>query len=52
MIPNNNSDSTIRLKELLESIKLVYASTFSKKAKDYMMATPYRLEEEKMAVII
>ena len=52
MIPNNNSDPAIRLKELLESIKLVYASTFAKKAKDYMKATPYRLEEEKMAVII
>jgi hypothetical protein len=52
MIPNNNSNPEIRLKELLESIKLVYASTFSKKAKDYMKATPYRLEEEKMAVII
>jgi CheY-like chemotaxis protein len=52
MIPNNNSDPAIRLKELLDSIKLVYASTFAKKAKDYMKATPYRLEEEKMAVII
>jgi CheY-like chemotaxis protein len=52
MLPNNNSDPAIRLHELLESIKLVYASTFSKKAKDYMKATPYRLEEEKMAVII
>jgi len=52
MIPNNNSDPTIRLQELLESIKLVYASTFSQSAKEYMKATPYRLEEEKMAVII
>ncbi|MGD0591372.1 MAG: PEP/pyruvate-binding domain-containing protein [Bacteroidota bacterium] len=52
MLPNKNSDPTVRLHELLESIKLVYASTFSKKAKDYMKATPYRLEEEKMAVII
>lgn len=52
MLPNKNADATIRLKELLESIKLVYASTFSKRAKDYMKATPYRLEEEKMAVII
>jgi len=52
MIPNNNSDPKIRLMELLESIKLVYASTYSKRAKDYMKATPYRLEEEKMAVII
>ena len=52
MLPNKNADPTIRLQELLESIKLVYASTFSKNAKDYMKATPYRLEEEKMAVII
>jgi CheY-like chemotaxis protein len=52
MLPNKNSDPTVRLHELLESIKLVYASTFSRNAKDYMKATPYRLEEEKMAVII
>ena len=52
MIPNNNPDPKIRLKELLNSIKRVYASTFYKAAKDYMKATSYRLEEEKMAVII
>jgi CheY-like chemotaxis protein len=52
MIPNNDPDTDVRLKELLQSIKLVFASTFSKRAKDYMKATSYRLEEEKMAVII
>jgi CheY-like chemotaxis protein len=52
MIPNNNADKRVRLQELLESIKLVYASTFSRKVKDYMKATAYRLEEEKMAVIV
>jgi CheY-like chemotaxis protein len=52
MIPNNNPDANIRLQELLDSIKLVYASTFCAKAKDYLKATPYRLEEEKMAVIV
>jgi CheY-like chemotaxis protein len=52
MIPNNNADDSIRLQELLQSIKLVYASTFFRKVKDYMKATAYRLEEEKMAVII
>jgi CheY-like chemotaxis protein len=52
MIPNNNPDDSIRLRELLQSIKLVFASTFSNKVKDYMKATAYRLEEEKMAVII
>ena len=52
MIPNNNPDPEIRLKELLHCLKGVYASTFYKKAKDYMKATSYRLEEEKMAVIV
>jgi hypothetical protein len=52
MIPNNDPDTEVRLRELLLSIKLVFASTFSKRAKDYMKATSYRLEEEKMAVII
>jgi CheY-like chemotaxis protein len=52
MIPNNNKDDGVRLRELLQSIKLIYASTFSKGAKDYMKATSYRMEEEKMAVII
>ncbi len=52
MIPNNNPNPLIRLQELLHTIQSVYASTFFKKAKDYMKATSYRLEEEKMAVII
>lgn len=52
MIPNNHPDHTVRLQELMQSIKLVYASTFAQRAKDYMKATSYRLEEEKMAVII
>jgi CheY-like chemotaxis protein len=52
MLPNNNPDMNIRLHELLECIKCVYASTFCKAARDYMKVTSYRLEEEKMAVII
>lgn len=52
MIPNSEPDNEVRLKELLNSIKRVYASTFYKSAKDYMKATAYRLEEEKMAVIV
>ncbi len=52
MVPNNHPDPEIRLAELINCIKCVYASTFYKKAKDYMKATDYRLEEEKMAVII
>lgn len=52
MLPNNDEDPEVRLRELLDSIKRVYASTFFRSAKDYMKATSYRLEEEKMAVII
>lgn len=51
MLPNSNPDINVRLDELLQTIKAVYASTYHQKAKDYMKATAYRLEEEKMAVI-
>ena len=52
MIPNNHHDQEIRLHELIEAIKRVYASTFYEQVKQYIKATPYRLEEEKMAVIV
>jgi CheY-like chemotaxis protein len=48
----NQADLETRFNELCEAIKLVYASTFSQHAKAYVRATPYRLEEEKMAVIL
>lgn len=52
MLPNSGPDDMQRLKNLLDTIKLVYASTFSSMAKGYIRATPYRLEEEKMGVLI
>ncbi|OGU77237.1 MAG: histidine kinase [Ignavibacteria bacterium RBG_16_34_14] len=52
MLPNSSQDINVRLDELLQTIKCVYASTYHQKAKDYMKATAYRLEEEKMAVIV
>jgi hypothetical protein len=52
MLGNHNADLRMRLDELSEAIKRVYASTFSQHAKAYVRATPYRLEEEKMAVIL
>lgn len=52
MLPNSDPDINERLEELLQTIKCVYASTYHLKAKDYMKATAYRLEEEKMAVIV
>jgi CheY-like chemotaxis protein len=52
MLPNNDPDPGIRLGQLHTAIKLIYASTFSQRAKRYLGTTPYRLEEEKMAVIL
>jgi CheY-like chemotaxis protein len=52
MLGNQDPDLVIRLEQLMEAIKRVYASTFSLHAKAYVRATPYRLEEEKMAVIL
>ncbi|MEX0735844.1 MAG: PEP/pyruvate-binding domain-containing protein [Bacteroidota bacterium] len=52
MIPNSHQDPFVRLSELVKTIKRVYASTFYRSAKDYIKVTSYRLEEEKMAVII
>ena len=52
MMGNQQASLDERLYELSEAIKRVYASTFSQHAKAYVRATPYRLEEEKMAVIL
>src|SRR5579871_650038 len=52
MLANRHSDIQVRLEQLLVAIKLVYASTFSQHAKTYVRATPYRLEEENMAVVL
>ena len=52
MLPNNHPDPDERLRDVIGAIKRVYASTFNRAAKAYIRTTPYRLEEEKMAVIV
>jgi len=52
MLGNQQESPQARLDELAEAIQRIYASTFSQHAKAYVRATPYRLEEEKMAVIL
>lgn len=52
MIPNNHQDLAVRLDQLCDAIKLVYASTFFQSAKAYLKATSNRVEEEKMAVVV
>lgn len=52
MLPNSHPDREIRLRELLDAIRFVYASTFFRAAKAYVATTPNRMEEEKMGVVI
>ena len=52
MLGNHDPDLEVRIRLLHEAIKRVYASTFRQHSKSYVRATPYRLEEEKMAVLI
>ncbi|MFH0943639.1 MAG: PEP/pyruvate-binding domain-containing protein [Planctomycetota bacterium] len=52
MVANSHPDRQVRVKELVNAIKRVYASTFHRCVKDCFLGSHYRLEEEKMAVII
>jgi hypothetical protein len=51
MLPNNYEDQSLRLDQLCQAVKLVYASTFSEKARAYTQAVVPGAEE-KMAVLI
>ncbi|HEY7697991.1 MAG TPA: DUF5752 family protein, partial [Vicinamibacteria bacterium] len=52
MLSNASPSLEVRLDELLRAVKRVYASAYSTHAKRFLEATQYRLEEEKMAVIL
>ncbi|QZT37433.1 pyruvate, phosphate dikinase [Halosquirtibacter xylanolyticus] len=52
LIPNNHTDINTRLEQLCKAIKLVYASIFTETAESYFHAVNYKIEEEKMAVVI
>ena len=52
MLPNNEFEVEPRLQQLTTAVKRVYASVFTQQAKAYLAMTSYRLEEEKMAVMI
>ncbi|MFZ5942314.1 MAG: PEP/pyruvate-binding domain-containing protein [Bacteroidota bacterium] len=52
LIPNNHPSFEIRFRQLCDAIKLVYASIFSNHSRRYFEAIHYKLEDEKMAVVI
>lgn len=51
-LPNNDPSLDVRLNQLKNAIRGVYASAFTVRAKSYLDMTSFRLEEEKMAVMI
>ncbi len=52
MLANNQPSKKERLRLLTDAVKLVYASVFFRSPKEYVRNTNFRVEEEKMAVII
>ncbi len=52
MLPNNHPDKLHRLRQLMDAIKLVFASVYLSEARAFLEALNFKAEEEKMAVII
>lgn len=52
ILPNTHPDLQVRLNQLQDAVRLVFASVFSIRARGYIEAIHYKLEEEKMAVVI
>lgn len=52
IIPNHTTNKKLVLERISTAIKLVYASTFSDKARNYFSIINHKIEEEKMAVVL
>ncbi len=52
MLINESADLHFRLEQLLDAIKMVYASTYYREPKSFSKRVGNRIEEERMAVIV
>ena len=52
IIPNSHPDRDVRCRQLCDAVKLIYASLFSQKTRDYFEMAGYALEEERMGVVV
>ena len=52
LIPNSHPDPAVRLRQLCDAVRLVWASLFRRDTRNYFQAARYDLEEERMAVVI
>jgi Pyruvate phosphate dikinase, AMP/ATP-binding domain len=52
MLPNDHGDEQCRLDQLINAVKMVYASTYFQAPRAFSRRVGNRIEEEKMAVVI
>ena len=52
LISNNHPDFKVRFQQLKDAVKLVYSSIYSPHSRRYFEAINFKLEDEKMAVVI
>lgn len=52
ILPNNHPEFEVRLRQLTEAVKLVFSSIYSKSSRTYFEVINYKIELEKMAVVI
>ena len=52
IVPNASHYEEIRLSELCDALRLIYASLYSESSRQYFDAASYKIEEERMSVII
>ena len=52
ILPNCHPDIEVRRRQMVRAIKLVYASTYLKRARNYARSTGHRIEQEQMAVLV
>jgi len=52
ILPNNCEEEETRFQQLVQAIKLVYASTYYERARSYFQTTVHTSEEEKMGILI
>jgi hypothetical protein len=52
LFPNESWETELRFKEICNSIKYVFSSTYFEKARTYIKSTSKKINDEKMAVLI
>jgi DNA-binding NarL/FixJ family response regulator len=52
LLPNCHPDGNVRRRQFEWAVKQIYASTFRAKVRRYALSTGYRIEQEKMAVLV